>query len=1105
MDTKRCVRCVLLALLFFGLSFFLHLQTRAQLIVQNNLTPQQLVQQVLVGGGITVLNVTYTGANIARGSFFNGNSTNLGIDEGIILSSGSVFLVPGVVGTQASVSNGQPGDPQLNTLTAPYTTNDAAVLEFDFIPQADTLTFRYVWGSEEYPEYVCSSFNDAFGFFVTGPNPANPFNPYNNENIAIIPESMPPLPVTINSVNNGSVGSQGSASNCTSLAFSGLYIDNQAIGGTTITYDGFTRTLEAMLIVVPCETYHIKLACGDAGDYIYDSGVFLEANSFGSTGMSTSVGFSNSSIFFGSGVEACNDAVLTFELPEPRSSDYIIAIAEIFGTATLDVDYELFPPFDTLIIPAGSLETQLVISPLSDDLIEGTEEAQFIFLYEEACENTVDTTTIAILDNTLGFAGILGDSVYCVTDPPDTLLGSPPSSGNVSGVFAGPGMNGNVFDPSQASIGKNNIHYYVYFIDQTIFGNDTICYNEYAKEIFVIDGPVVDAGPDDVIAEGQDYTMNSSAFWFDTLDWVTSGTGAFDDPGILQPTYTPSFDDISNGSITLSLHATAQNPCPGDTTDSMVLTIASGTTAIAGEDALICEGDAYQLTGNALFYNTVEWATSGDGTFSDLTILDPLYYPGANDITNGSATLTLNVYGSSTDADIMVLSITAAAIADAGGNASINEGQNFTPDGLASNHTAINWLTSGDGYFPDPTIIGPTYFPGSDDNLSGSVSLSMIVYGQSPCGPDTNTIILTIISGTSADAGTDATICADESYQTEGSGTFFINQQWNSSGDGSFSSPGIIDPIYTPGTQDMQDSIVTLTLTVFGSDTVSSDMTLFIHPLAETPALLESDQNDFCSGAPDEITLTSTGGYGDEVKWFTDACAGVEVGTGTSLTIDAPLETITYYAFWENPCGPSACAQVTVDVIQNLDVQVNVTASQNPIEAGETVVFTATPQHGGSDPEYTWMVDGNIVQTGPQNTWASSAISDGQVVTVELTSSEICTLINPASGEILMGVNFRPSVHAPNAFSPNSDGKNDIFYIYGPIDEISEFQLFIYDRWGTLVFDTRDMQEGWDGTYKGSLAPTGIYVWVANFTIKPSAVVLEGETKKESGNFVLVR
>jgi gliding motility-associated-like protein len=96
-------------------------------------------------------------------------------------------------------------------------------------------------------------------------------------------------------------------------------------------------------------------------------------------------------------------------------------------------------------------------------------------------------------------------------------------------------------------------------------------------------------------------------------------------------------------------------------------------------------------------------------------------------------------------------------------------------------------------------------------------------------------------------------------------------------------------------------------------------------------------------------------------------------------------------------------------------------------------------------------------------------------------------------------------VYAPTAFSPNGDGKNDVFYVYGPVDEIVQFQLNIYDRWGTLVFKTNDLQEGWDGTFDGNLAPTGAYVWVADFTTRPSAVVVEGETKQEKGNFILLQ
>jgi hypothetical protein len=125
----------------------------AQLVVENTMTPQQLVQQILIGSGVTATNITFTGnLNNAIGNFYNGETTNLGIDEGIILSSGKVLEVPGIASFNASTNNNTPGDPDLDNLPGVLGTNDAAVLEFDFIPQSDTLFFNYVFGSEEYPE-----------------------------------------------------------------------------------------------------------------------------------------------------------------------------------------------------------------------------------------------------------------------------------------------------------------------------------------------------------------------------------------------------------------------------------------------------------------------------------------------------------------------------------------------------------------------------------------------------------------------------------------------------------------------------------------------------------------------------------------------------------------------------------------------------------------------------------------------------------------------------------------------------------------------------------------------------------------------------------------
>ncbi len=275
-----------LKLLLTVLAFFAGINiSTAQLTVDGSLTAEQLVRDILLGGGVEVFNVVYTGGNTPGqnpiGTFDGTGSPDLGIDEGIILTSGSINVAPGPNDNSgATFANGVPGDPDLDALIPGYSTLDASVIEFDFIPIFDNITFNYVFASEEYQEYVCSPFNDVFGFFVSGPGIVGTIN------IAQIPGSGDA--VAINTVNNGSFGPWGS----TPGPFDpcppqnpGYYVDNDVLGSPGIQYDGFTVVLPAVLDnLIPCETYHIKLAIADAGDEYLDSGIFLESGSFTSVG-----------------------------------------------------------------------------------------------------------------------------------------------------------------------------------------------------------------------------------------------------------------------------------------------------------------------------------------------------------------------------------------------------------------------------------------------------------------------------------------------------------------------------------------------------------------------------------------------------------------------------------------------------------------------------------------------------------------------------------------------------------------------------------------------------------------------------------------------------
>lgn len=209
----------------------------------------------LAGPGVAVSNVTYTGDSQAAGAFnFTEQDDAIGFSQGIILSSGSITDVVGPnTLTDTTTVFGTPGDDDLDTLSGGSTT-DAAVLEFSFVPDANKVFFQYVFGSEEYNEFVGTSFNDVFGFFVNGVN------------CAVIGDPL--VPITVNTINNSSNSS--------------LYIDNTSNMHYT-EMDGFTKVLTCEASVNPGVTNTIKLALADVGDSSLDSWVFIKRGSLSTT------------------------------------------------------------------------------------------------------------------------------------------------------------------------------------------------------------------------------------------------------------------------------------------------------------------------------------------------------------------------------------------------------------------------------------------------------------------------------------------------------------------------------------------------------------------------------------------------------------------------------------------------------------------------------------------------------------------------------------------------------------------------------------------------------------------------------------------------------
>ena len=221
------------------------------------------------------------GSNVG---LFTNTNPNFPFSSGILLTTGNISYAigPNDSGGSENTTNVDTAsyDPDLAAI-ATDDLNSTSVLEFNFYStndlQYNSISFNYIFGSEEYREWVCSSYNDVFAFFLDGP-----YTRFNcerrNRNIALIPGTS--LPVAINNVNHGSGGTSGIDCH---FNYTQFYKDNTS---NAIQYDGYTANnngtigLEAPANLCQCSEYHMKLTIANVGDNNFASGVFLEQGSF---------------------------------------------------------------------------------------------------------------------------------------------------------------------------------------------------------------------------------------------------------------------------------------------------------------------------------------------------------------------------------------------------------------------------------------------------------------------------------------------------------------------------------------------------------------------------------------------------------------------------------------------------------------------------------------------------------------------------------------------------------------------------------------------------------------------------------------------------------
>ena len=234
-------------------------------------TPLQLIENVLINSGCaSVSNVSVSGGNFAidenSWGYFNANGSTFPFTNGIILSTGKIIDARGPNTFISDDGNGMGwnGDSDLNNALGISNSINATYLEFDFIPIGNTISFDYIFASEEYHDTATCTYSDGFAFLLKEVGSPT------YQNLALIPSTT--IPVKVTSVHPDIPGG------CP--AQNQQYFDAFNPTEYPTNFNGQTKVLTARATVIAGNQYHIKLVIADEGNYRYDSAIFLKGSSF---------------------------------------------------------------------------------------------------------------------------------------------------------------------------------------------------------------------------------------------------------------------------------------------------------------------------------------------------------------------------------------------------------------------------------------------------------------------------------------------------------------------------------------------------------------------------------------------------------------------------------------------------------------------------------------------------------------------------------------------------------------------------------------------------------------------------------------------------------
>ena len=410
---------------------------------------------------------------------------------------------------------------------------------------------------------------------------------------------------------------------------------------------------------------------------------------------------------------------------------------------------------------------------------------------------------------------------------------------------------GAIYSPSVGEIAAGSVT-----LTLTTTGNDDCNAVTDQMIIALTPEPSVDAGiGTEFCSNNPEITLNGSVAIATGATW-SGGSGTFN-PGAndLNATYTPSQSEINAGSLTLTLTSTGNGTCV-PVTDVVTYTFGPSPTADAGTDIELCSNNATaQLAGVVTEATGGTWS-AGAGSFSpNANALDAEYTPTAQELADGSVTLTLTTTGNADClpvTDEVEISFTPAPIANAGIDQTVCANDaDVNLNGFVSVATGGTWSGGSGTFIPDANTLNVIYVPSASEIANGLVTLTLTTTGNADCLPESDQMTITIDPEPVVAAGADLDICSNNAdVQLNGSVLNATGGQWTG-GLGSYNPDNAtLDAVYTPSPAEVAAGSITLTLTSIGNGNCLAESDAFVINFTPAPTVDAGEDITLCAATP---------------------------------------------------------------------------------------------------------------------------------------------------------------------------------------------------------------------------------------------------------------